>query len=249
MAVFTLLVAVPAIGISGYPLDASYNDNKPALIREQQAKATALAGRMDQMRVDVSDRVRSIHVVGLSKADRELVPSSTRHCALAPLTAFYVNAKGVMTASIGAQGHGSVAAVKARALIRPTSVRGSRHAQRNVYIRPTVQGRVPTRRSWVGCVKVREPRLRRRRRRFGEHAFREGPSLPNARIGRKATPTAVASSGRAAAYPSLLAQAGVTSIGDHESDPGSQQVKKAVDILGGDGLDDRARLWTRTTGS
>ena len=48
VAVFVLLVAVPSIGISWYLLDSSYNDNKQALIREQQAEAKALAGRIDQ---------------------------------------------------------------------------------------------------------------------------------------------------------------------------------------------------------
>ena len=33
VAVFVLLVAVPAIGISWYLLDSSYNDNKQALIK------------------------------------------------------------------------------------------------------------------------------------------------------------------------------------------------------------------------
>ena len=41
VAVFTLLVAVPAIGISAYLLDSSYNDNKAALVREQQQRAKA----------------------------------------------------------------------------------------------------------------------------------------------------------------------------------------------------------------
>ena len=36
VAVFMLLVAVPAIGISAYLLDSSYNDNRAALIREQE---------------------------------------------------------------------------------------------------------------------------------------------------------------------------------------------------------------------
>ena len=43
VAVFTLLVAVPAIGISWYLLDSSYNDNKRALIGVQQEKARQLA--------------------------------------------------------------------------------------------------------------------------------------------------------------------------------------------------------------
>ena len=47
VAVFTLLVAVPAIGISWYLLDSSYNDNKAALVREQQQRAGQLAREID----------------------------------------------------------------------------------------------------------------------------------------------------------------------------------------------------------
>jgi signal transduction histidine kinase len=47
VAVFTLLVAVPAIGISWYLLDSSYNDNKRALISVQQEKARQLAREVD----------------------------------------------------------------------------------------------------------------------------------------------------------------------------------------------------------
>ena len=43
VAVFTLLVAVPAIGISWYLLDSSYRDNKAALIK-LAAGAQAQAG-------------------------------------------------------------------------------------------------------------------------------------------------------------------------------------------------------------
>ena len=66
VAVFVLLVAVPSIGISWYLLDSSYNDNKQALIREQQAEAKALAGRIDQTLVVIADRLRSMQGQGLN---------------------------------------------------------------------------------------------------------------------------------------------------------------------------------------
>ena len=48
VALFTLLVAVPAIGISWYLLDSSYNDNRRALIGVQQEKARQLAREIDR---------------------------------------------------------------------------------------------------------------------------------------------------------------------------------------------------------
>ena len=93
VAVFTLLVAVPAIGISWYLLDSSYSDNKRALIVEQQAEAKALAGRIDQSIVDVGDRVRGIHGSGLSRAQLALVLRPLVLSSLTPLLAFYMNAK------------------------------------------------------------------------------------------------------------------------------------------------------------
>ena len=53
VAIFTLLVAVPAIGISWYLLDSSYNDNKRALIRLEQDKAKSLAA-VAQQRLDTT---------------------------------------------------------------------------------------------------------------------------------------------------------------------------------------------------
>ena len=54
IAVFVLLVAVPAIGISVYLLDSSYNDNKAALIRLQQEKAKSVAVTIDQYFLDLT---------------------------------------------------------------------------------------------------------------------------------------------------------------------------------------------------
>ena len=57
IAVFVLLVAVPAIGISVYLLDSSYNDNKAALIRLQQEKAKSVAITIDRYFLDVKEQM------------------------------------------------------------------------------------------------------------------------------------------------------------------------------------------------
>ena len=107
VAVFTLLVAVPAIGISWYLLDSSYNDNKTALIREQEAKAKALAGRIDQMLQGVLDRLGSVHGKGLrgAQAQRALRPLTVG--SLPPLVAFYMNGRGALVASDGPNAPGA----------------------------------------------------------------------------------------------------------------------------------------------
>jgi signal transduction histidine kinase len=94
VAVFTVLVAVPAIGISWYLLDSSYNDNKQALISLQEAKAQALAMTLGQSFNDVGTRLKTIQATGLH--------SSQVGSALGPLlivdptvsSAFYLNANG-----------------------------------------------------------------------------------------------------------------------------------------------------------
>jgi signal transduction histidine kinase len=60
VAVFTLLVAVPAIGISWYLLDSSYNDNKAALIREQQQRASQLARVIEAKLEDEANNLAAI---------------------------------------------------------------------------------------------------------------------------------------------------------------------------------------------
>jgi signal transduction histidine kinase len=66
VAVFVLLVGVPAVGISWYLLDSSYNDNKRALIRLQKEKADALAGKVDDALRAIAARLKSVHLDGLS---------------------------------------------------------------------------------------------------------------------------------------------------------------------------------------
>ena len=102
VAVFVLLVAVPAIGISVYLLDSSYNDNRRALVREQQAEAKALAGRIDEAIFVLADRLRSLQGEGLSKTDLESLLRPLLLSNFTPITAFYVNARGTTVGSEGA---------------------------------------------------------------------------------------------------------------------------------------------------
>jgi len=60
IAVFVLLVAVPAIGISVYLLDSSYNDNKAALIRLQQEKAKSVAVTIRQYFLDLKEQMKAM---------------------------------------------------------------------------------------------------------------------------------------------------------------------------------------------
>lgn len=60
IAVFVLLVAVPAIGISVYLLESSYNDNKAALIRLQQEKAKSVAVTIGRYFLDVEERMKAM---------------------------------------------------------------------------------------------------------------------------------------------------------------------------------------------
>ena len=58
IAVFALLVAVPAISTSAYLLYSSYHDNKRALIRLQQEKAKSVAVTIDQYFTDLTQRMK-----------------------------------------------------------------------------------------------------------------------------------------------------------------------------------------------
>ena len=60
IGVFVLLVAVPAIGISWYLLDSSYNDNKAALIRLQQEKAKSVAVEVHRYFLDLTKRMQAM---------------------------------------------------------------------------------------------------------------------------------------------------------------------------------------------
>ena len=95
IAVFVLLVAVPAIGISVYLLDSSYNDNKAALIRLQQEKATSVAVTIHQYFLDLKERMKAMWGVhlGFEALGGVLQPLLDTHAT----EAFYVDAAGHKT--------------------------------------------------------------------------------------------------------------------------------------------------------
>jgi two-component system, NtrC family, sensor kinase len=72
VAVFTLLVAVPAIGISWYLLDSSYNDNKAALEHQQEDKARSLASAVQQYLDRTADDLNKLRGAGMSRHELEL---------------------------------------------------------------------------------------------------------------------------------------------------------------------------------
>jgi len=102
IAVFALLVAIPAICTSVYLLNSSYQDNKRALTRLQQQKAKSVSVTIDQYLKDVLARMRTVQGVYLS--------FKARGAALAPLlqtdatAAFYIDRAGHKTLATGGGG-------------------------------------------------------------------------------------------------------------------------------------------------
>jgi signal transduction histidine kinase len=102
IAVFALLVAVPVICTSVYLLNSSYQDNKRALTRLQQEKATSVSVTIDQYFKDVMARMRAVQGQYLS--------FEARGAALAPLletdatAAFYIDGAGRKTLATGGGG-------------------------------------------------------------------------------------------------------------------------------------------------
>ena len=102
IAVFALLVAIPAICTSVYLLNSSYQDNKRALTRLQQEKAKSVSVTIDQYLKDVLARMRAVQGVYLS--------FRARGAALAPLletdatAAFYIDRAGHKTLATGGGG-------------------------------------------------------------------------------------------------------------------------------------------------
>jgi signal transduction histidine kinase len=101
IALFALLVALPVIGTSIYLLDSSYNDNKRALIHQQQEEAKAIGARLEQALVDAADRLESIRAAGLSRRELDPVLRPLLVSDLTPLAVFYMNRKGKTVLSVG----------------------------------------------------------------------------------------------------------------------------------------------------
>src|SRR5215203_5828142 len=100
VAIFTLLVAVPAIGISWYLLDSSYSDNKQALIRLHKQKAQSLANALTRTLENHASRLGSLHAEGVPLdvlADDVLLPFRVDDPNIGSIV--YVDAKGRTRAS------------------------------------------------------------------------------------------------------------------------------------------------------
>ncbi|HEX9416989.1 MAG TPA: sensor histidine kinase [Gaiellaceae bacterium] len=72
MALFALLVAVPAIAIGAYTLYSSYQHNKDELIRRQQEKAKSVAFTIEQFFDQTASGLGSLRGTGLTEAQLAL---------------------------------------------------------------------------------------------------------------------------------------------------------------------------------
>jgi two-component system, NtrC family, sensor kinase len=95
IAVFALLVAVPAISTSAYLLYSSYQDNKHALIRLQQEKATSVAVTIHQYLTDLTTRMKvmSGQYLSFTALGAALQPLLDDHAT----EAFYIDGAGRKT--------------------------------------------------------------------------------------------------------------------------------------------------------
>ena len=102
IAVFALLVAVPAIGTSAYLLYSSYQDNKRALIRLQQEKAKSVAVTIDQYFLDLKRRMGAMsgQYLDFNHVGAVLQPLLDDHAT----DAFYVDGAGHKTLAIAGGG-------------------------------------------------------------------------------------------------------------------------------------------------
>src|SRR5262245_26297881 len=73
VAVFVLLVAVPALAVAAYTLSSSYNREKADLVRLQREKAKSLADGVDRTLVGIAARLGGIQLQGLSPSQQELL--------------------------------------------------------------------------------------------------------------------------------------------------------------------------------
>ena len=101
IALFALLVAVPAIAIGAYTLSSSYDQRKHDLIRLQQEKASSLAASIDQSLNETADRLGSTHGQGLSRAQLELALQPLLVSETTPEVVFYLTGNGSSSVAIG----------------------------------------------------------------------------------------------------------------------------------------------------
>ncbi len=95
MALFALLVAVPAIAIGAYTLYSSYQHNKDALISRQEEKAKSVAFTIEQFFDQTASSLGSVKGTGVTKAQLalEFQPLLGVHA----INVFYVDRTGRQT--------------------------------------------------------------------------------------------------------------------------------------------------------
>src|SRR5262249_2776859 len=76
VAVFVLLVAVPAVAVGVYTLSSSYNREKADLIRLQQEKAKSVADSVDRTFAGIAARLSSFHLAGASQSKIDTILGS-----------------------------------------------------------------------------------------------------------------------------------------------------------------------------
>jgi hypothetical protein len=141
VAVFVLLVAVPAIGISVYLLDSSYNDNKSALIRQQREAAKTLAVAVDErLRSTAGQLANFVSTLpsgkALSKGElfTEFQPLQFSGPDAFADRILFVDAKGRVRVSEGFGISGELPQAVTRRIVRAVQ-------QRDTYFGPTTVGR------------------------------------------------------------------------------------------------------------
>jgi signal transduction histidine kinase len=100
MALFGILVVVPAVAVGAYTLSSSYDREKRDLVRLQQEKASALASTVSQTLQGAVSRLQVVRGAGLSQlgVESELLP-----LRLDPrvLTVAYFDGRGRNVATVG----------------------------------------------------------------------------------------------------------------------------------------------------
>jgi hypothetical protein len=238
VAVFVLLVAVPAIGISAYLLNSSYNDNKRALIQLEQDKAKALVAAAQQRLDTTVGQLQSYFLERDTPTGSR--PLSAHELALEMQTVEFNNGDTYADESFVVDGHGHARFSDGDFLASPVMGKRARSRahqvlqaivasvrHKGVYYGPTSPG-TPTGTGaagdsglWVATATDRAQGI------AGVHVgllFLQD-LLENAQIGPKGYAWAVSADGKVISYPSWVAD--ISGIG--APNPGRlPQAHKAV---------------------
>ena len=220
VAVFVLLVAVPAIGISWYLLDSSYNDNKQALIRQQREAAKTLALAVEERLQSTAGQLENFVSTlpsgkALSKGELFAEFQPLQFSGPDPFAdqILFVDGKGRVRVSDGYGIPGKVPPALVRRIVRAVKQRGA-------YFGPTTVGQFGAT-FWLATNEYKGPGV------VGllVNTGFLNDLLENARIGQRGYAWATAVDGQAITYPSRFTD--IYSIGAPK--PGRlPQARKAV---------------------